>query len=120
MAFGSVGAAGANPFGDLLSPLVQDTTRGGDAGAAAGSGDSGHVGTASGASFASVLAGKLKSLDASQADSAQASQDMATGQVDDIAQTMLRIQQAEISLQVATQTRNKVLEAYNDIIHMQV
>lgn len=73
-----------------------------------------------GADFAAVLKDKLTSLNAQQADSASASQDMATGRVDDVAQTMLRIEQANVSLQMATQVRNKVIEAYQEVLRMQM
>lgn len=73
-----------------------------------------------GVDFAAVLKDKLTSLNAQQADSASATQDMATGRVDDIAQTMLRIEQANVSLQMATQVRNKVIEAYQEVLRMQM
>ena len=73
-----------------------------------------------GVDFAAVLKDKLGSLNAQQADSASASQDMATGRVDDVAQTMLRIEQANVSLQMATQVRNKVVEAYQEVMRMQM
>lgn len=80
----------------------------------------GTEGASGASSFASVLKDKLTSLNAEQAGSAKASQDMATGRVDDIAQTMLRIEQASVSLQMATQVRNKVIESYQEIMRMQM
>lgn len=71
-------------------------------------------------SFANMLKDKLGELNASQADSAAAMQDVATGRVDDIAQTMLRIEQAGVTLQMATQVRNKVIESYQEIMRMQM
>lgn len=73
-----------------------------------------------GADFAAVLKDKLTSLNASQVDAGKASEDMATGRVDDVAQTMLRIEQANVSLQMATQVRNKVIESYQEIMRMQM
>lgn len=70
--------------------------------------------------FAAVLKDKLVNLGNQQADAASATQDMATGRVDDVAQTMLRIEQANVSLQMATQVRNKVIEAYQEILRMQM
>lgn len=75
---------------------------------------------AEGGGFAGVLKSKLVELNTQQADAAQATQDMATGRVDDIAQTMLRIEQASVSLQMATQVRNKVIEAYQEVLRMQI
>jgi flagellar hook-basal body complex protein FliE len=70
--------------------------------------------------FAAALKDKLVELNAMSADSAAAAQDMATGRVDDIAQTMLRIEQASVSMQMATQVRNKVIEAYQEVLRMQM
>ena len=70
--------------------------------------------------FAAVLKDKLTSLNSQQVDAGKASEDMATGRVDDVAQTMLRIEQAHVSLQMATQVRNKVIEAYTEILRMQM
>jgi flagellar hook-basal body complex protein FliE len=70
--------------------------------------------------FGEVLKSKLSDLNAQQADAAGAMQDMATGRVDDVAQTMMRIEQANVSLQMATQVRNKVIEAYQEILRMQI
>ena len=50
----------------------------------------------------------------------KATEDMATGRVDDVAQTMMRIEQANVSLQMATQVRNKVIEAYQEVLRMQM
>jgi flagellar hook-basal body complex protein FliE len=71
-------------------------------------------------SFAGVLKSKLSELSALQADSASAVQDLATGRADDIAQTMLRIEQSSVSMQMAMQVRNKVIEAYQEVMRMQM
>jgi flagellar hook-basal body complex protein FliE len=71
-------------------------------------------------SFAGVLKSKLADLNALQTDSANAMQEIATGRVDDIAQTMLRIEQSSVSMQMATQVRNKVIEAYQEVLRMQM
>ena len=57
----------------------------------------GTEGTSGAASFANVLKDKLSSLNAQQVDAGKASEDMATGRVDDVAQTMLRIEQANVT-----------------------
>ncbi|MEO6867451.1 MAG: flagellar hook-basal body complex protein FliE [Gaiellales bacterium] len=76
--------------------------------------------TAGGQSFSDVLKNKLTSLNAEQVDASRATEDMATGRADDVAQTMLRIEQANVSLQMATQVRNKMIEAYQEVIRMQM
>jgi flagellar hook-basal body complex protein FliE len=46
--------------------------------------------------------------------------ELISGQSDDMSGMLLDAQKAEISLNLAIQIRNKVLEAYNDLIRMQV
>ncbi|MCW2960835.1 MAG: hypothetical protein JWM25_973 [Thermoleophilia bacterium] len=70
--------------------------------------------------FAGILKSKLTELNASAQDSSAAMQSIATGTVDDVAQTMLRVEQASINMQMATQVRNKVLEAYQEVLRMQM
>lgn len=84
--------------------------------AASGSSD----GTAGTSGFGDILRGKLEQLNKAQADGDIASEQMATGKVDDVAQTMMRIEQANVQLQMATQMRNKVIEAYQEILRMQM
>lgn len=119
MALGGIGAG----IGSGIS-LPLDLLNGGAKGVGAGKGDAaGETAPVEGgnaASFASVLKSKLTDLNAQQADAGKASEDMATGRVDDVAQTMLRIEQANVSLQMATQVRNKVLEAYQEVLRMQM
>lgn len=76
--------------------------------------------SSNGVDFAAVLKDKLTTLNAQQKDSAVATQDVATGRVDDIAQSLLRMEQASVSLQMATQVRNKVIESYQEILRMQM
>jgi flagellar hook-basal body complex protein FliE len=107
-----IGEAAGGAMG-LRLDLLQNATKATKAADAASEGS----GTSD---FAAVLKDKLTSLNTEQADAAKATTDMATGRVDDVAQTMLRIEQANVSLQMATQVRNKVIEAYQDILRMQM
>lgn len=45
---------------------------------------------------------------------------LVTGQVEDVSQVMLAAQKAELSLQLVIQMRNKLLEAYQEIMRMPV
>jgi flagellar hook-basal body complex protein FliE len=71
-------------------------------------------------SFGEALKAKMEDLNKSQAVGDKAAQDMATGRADDVAQTMLRIEQANVSLQLAMTVRNKAIEAYQEVMRMQV
>lgn len=88
---------------------------GASTGAAAATGGAEQAG-----GFGEVLRGKLGELNASQSTADQAAQDLATGDVDDIARTMMQVEQANVSLQLATQLRNKAVEAYQEILRMQI
>jgi len=43
---------------------------------------------------------------------------LATGEIDDIAQVMIASERASLSLNLAIQVRNKVIEAYQEIMRM--
>ena len=118
MALGGIGAGIGNGI-SMPMELLDGATKGVGRGVA-GAGDAAKPEESGAASFASVLKSKLTDLNAQQADAGKASEDMATGRVDDVAQTMLRIEQANVSLQMATQVRNKVIEAYTEILRMQM
>jgi flagellar hook-basal body complex protein FliE len=110
------GLGAINPFDGLASA--------GKAGGAKAAGDASAVdaGTSANSSsgFASMLANKISSLGAEQTSASNEMNAVATGKVDDVAQSMVRIEQANVSLQMATQVRNKVIEAYQDVIRMQI
>ena len=64
-----------------------------------------------------------KSMDAVNTDQLQADasiKDLVAGKTKNIHETMLQIQKADLSLKAMMQVRNKILEAYKEIIRMQV
>ena len=94
----------------LLSPSDPTSS---DADRLAGSG-------AAEGSFANILTDALNT--ASQADAADKASTLGLmmGQGDDLAALIIDAQKAELSLNLALQIRNKFVEAYNDIMRMQV
>jgi len=71
-------------------------------------------------SFSDILTQSLKTAaQADKVDKTSALQ-LLTGQSDDLSGLLLDAQKAELSLNLALQIRNKVLDAYNEIIRMQV
>ncbi|MBP2629409.1 MAG: Flagellar hook-basal body complex protein fliE [Firmicutes bacterium] len=50
----------------------------------------------------------------------QASIDMAAGKVKDISQVVVATEKASIALQLTMQVRNKVIDAYQEVMRMQV
>ena len=83
-------------------------------------GVSGGAGKDAVGGFADALRTKMDQLNESQVTGDIAAQDLASGRADDIAQTMLRVEQANVTLQLATSIRNKAIEAYQEILRMQV
>ena len=74
----------------------------------------------SSSSFANILSEALNSAEvADSADKASAIE-LLMGQSDDLSGLLLDAQKAELSLNLALQIRNKVVDAYNEIMRMQV
>ncbi len=121
MAVGGVGAGIGSGIGVGLDQMLDGVTqKGGTGGVAGTSGVDDAAGGDGAGSFASVLKSKLTDLNAQQVDAAKTTEDVATGRVDDVAQAMMRIEQANVSLQMATQVRNKVIDAYQEVLRMSI
>lgn len=71
---------------------------------------------ASGSGFQKMLSG----LQATQTDAAQAAQDLATGQASDPTAVVMAVERAQLSMQLASQIRNKSVEAVQTIFQTQV
>jgi flagellar hook-basal body complex protein FliE len=70
--------------------------------------------------FGNLLGGALQGLTATQADAAQAAQQLATGQATDPTAVVMAVERAQLAMQLASQIRTKAVEAANDIFHTQV
>jgi len=88
--------------------------------AASETGGSGAAGAAQppGAGFADTLHKALKQVSAVQAHSSQMQVAYERGQVTDVAQVMLARQEAGVAFEATLQVRNKLLNAYQDIMRM--
>lgn len=73
-----------------------------------------------GSDFARGLSKALDELDRVQTQADTMVTRLVTGQAEDIHSVILAVERANLSLQMAVQVRNKVLEAYQEIMHMQV
>ncbi|HBT47691.1 MAG TPA: flagellar hook-basal body complex protein FliE [Peptococcaceae bacterium] len=71
-------------------------------------------------SFGELLSAKLRELNDSQKQADRLTLQYLAGQVQDLHQVTLALEQASLSLQLAVQVRNKVLEAYQEIFRMQL
>ncbi|MBL7545583.1 MAG: flagellar hook-basal body complex protein FliE [Bdellovibrionaceae bacterium] len=73
-----------------------------------------------GKSFAATLSEAIKGVNELQKSSDKAAQDLATGRTDNVAEVMLAAEKADVALKVMVQVRNKIIDAYNEIMKMQV
>ena len=71
-------------------------------------------------SFADTLKAAFNSVNQAQHDSDQKMQDLSTGKNHNIAEVMIAAEKADISLKLLVQVRNKIIEAYQEIMKMQV
>ena len=71
-------------------------------------------------SFADILSDSIKTAAKADTDDKRSALQLLTGQSDDLAGLIIDAQKAELSLNLALQIRNKVLDAYNEIMRMQV
>ncbi len=89
-----------------------------------GSGTIGSIGPTQssepGKSFAATLNEAIKGVNELQKSSDKAAQDLATGRTDNVAEVMLSAEKADVALRVMVQVRNKIIDAYNEIMKMQV
>jgi flagellar hook-basal body complex protein FliE len=104
----AVGGAGANEFS--IGPVEGLGAEGATA-----------PGTSTeGSRFGGALADQIGKLEALQADAATASRDLAAGTATDPAATVMTIERARLSMQLAAQIRTKGVEALQDIFHTTV
>ncbi|MBX2987658.1 MAG: flagellar hook-basal body complex protein FliE [Bdellovibrionaceae bacterium] len=80
----------------------------------------GSTSQSGGASFADTLKQAIDQVNGLQKSSDKAMQDLATGRTDNVADVMIAAEKADIALRVMVQVRNKVIDAYNEIMKMQV
>jgi flagellar hook-basal body complex protein FliE len=73
-----------------------------------------------GSSFADILKNSLEQVNEHQLQADQAISEMVAGRSKNIHETMLAVERADSSLKLMMQVRNKVLDAYREIMRMQV
>ena len=70
--------------------------------------------------FGSMLTNAIGDLENTQNAAAAQSQALATGQTQDISSVITAVQEASLSMEFASQVRNKAVEAYTEIFHTQI
>jgi flagellar hook-basal body complex protein FliE len=73
-----------------------------------------------GGGFGAALIDQLDKLSASQTDASNQAQALATGKASDVTSVVMAVEKASLELQLATQVRNKGVEAYQEIFRMAV
>ncbi len=79
----------------------------------------GTAGAAAAGSFADSLSGLLSSADRTAGDANSAIANMVRG-TGDVHEAMIALQRAETTLQLTVQVRNKLVQAYQDIMRMPI
>jgi flagellar hook-basal body complex protein FliE len=70
--------------------------------------------------FGQFLQDALANVETAQTDAATAAQKLATGEIKDVAEVTIASEKATLALTLTVQVRNKVLEAYQEIMRMPV
>lgn len=70
--------------------------------------------------FADTLKQAIGNVNELQKASDKGMQDLATGKTDNVADVMIAAEKADIALRVMVQVRNKIVDAYQEIMKMQV
>ncbi len=73
-----------------------------------------------GKSFSDLLANSLGDVNKMQVEANKAMERLATGKTKNIHETMLAVEQAEIAFKSMNQIRQKVIDAYKEVMRMQM
>lgn len=76
--------------------------------------------TAAGSGFADQLKNAINTVNDAQVDADQAVEQLHSGQPASLHEVMLSLEKADISMRLFVQLRNKAVEAYQEIMRMQV
>ena len=71
-------------------------------------------------SFTSMLNDAITDVNKSQVEGYNAMEEIATGKVDNLQEAVQKIEEAELSLKLALEVKNKALNAYKEVMRMQV
>ena len=73
-----------------------------------------------GPSFADTLKEAVQSVNQLHVEADRKAEELTTGKTDDIASVILASEKADIALRTMVQVRNKIIDAYQEIMKMQV
>jgi flagellar hook-basal body complex protein FliE len=81
---------------------------------------SSQIETTGSGSFADTLKEAVMNVNEAQKNSDKAIQALATGKTDNVAEVMIATEKADIALKLMVQVRNKIIDAYQEVMKMQV
>lgn len=79
-----------------------------------------HAGESAGKSFGDALKESLNEVNNLQLDADKSIEAMVSGENKDIHGTMIALSKADLAFRMTVQVRNKVLDAYQEVMRMQV
>jgi flagellar hook-basal body complex protein FliE len=108
------------PVGGLGAQLSVGAPEGLTQAAKSGAGGAGAAAGAEATGFGGELTEAISSLEKTQTSASSASQALATGSVSDPESAIVTVQDAQLAMEMASQIRNKVVEATQSIFQTQV
>jgi len=78
------------------------------------------TGSTSSTSFGGALSGALNSLEATQANATSAAQGLATGTISDPTQAVTAVEDAQLSMDLASQIQSKLIQSEQTLFQTQV
>lgn len=79
-----------------------------------------HLNNNNANSFADMLKTSIEDVNKDQVEAYNAMSDIATGKVDNLQEAVQKIEEAELSLKLGLEVKNKALGAYKQIMSMQI
>ena len=70
--------------------------------------------------FKDTLKGLIHDVDRMQKTAEESSRRLVTGQIEDVHQVMIAMEEAQTSFQLMMEIRNKIIDAYKEVLRMQV
>jgi len=70
--------------------------------------------------FSDILKNALNSVNNAQSEADEAVKQVLSGESNDIHDTMIALQKADVSLKMMLEVRNKILEAYQEVMRTQI
>jgi flagellar hook-basal body complex protein FliE len=92
----------------------------GGAGTPSGYPTAGRPSRAEGATFGETLKASLAQVNQQQLQADRAIEELALGRRSDLATTLVQVEKATLTFQLMVQVRNKLVEAYQEVMRMQV